>query len=350
GETRAEVDSRRGRHSGRRERIERWLDASLAGRATWLFALRLALCEAVALLAVHLLALQRPYWVMLTVAIVLKPDFGSVFARGVLRGGGTVVGVLLGTGILALHPRGFVLVLIVAVIAAILPVGQARNYGMFATFLTPLVIILLDLAKPGGSSLVLARLLDTLLGCAIVLIVGYLLWPGGRTPKVGERLASSIESLATYAARALTVAQGRPRGERYALRRRAYRALADLRTEFQRLVAEPSAAGRQAAAWWPVTVALERYADAITQLAVEIRAGEPAPSPDAVDTLLAQTTQLAESVRGQRRLSEPNPPESVELDGVFAELAAVYRALDGPDVSGERPLRAMRRLLPVIRR
>ncbi|MGH3492406.1 MAG: FUSC family protein, partial [Sciscionella sp.] len=257
---------------------------------------------------------------------------------------------LLGTGILALHPRGFVLVLIVAVIAAILPVGQARNYGMFATFLTPLVIILLDLAKPGGSSLVLARLLDTLLGCAIVLIVGYLLWPGGRTPKVGERLASSIESLATYAARALTVAQGRPRGERYALRRRAYRALADLRTEFQRLVAEPSAAGRQAAAWWPVTVALERYADAITQLAVEIRAGEPAPSPDAVDTLLAQTTQLAESVRGQRRLSEPNPPESVELDGVFAELAAVYRALDGPDVSGERPLRAMRRLLPVIRR
>ena len=47
---------------------------------------------------------QRPYWVLLTVAIVLKPDFGSVFTRAVQRGAGTLLGVLIGSALLALSP------------------------------------------------------------------------------------------------------------------------------------------------------------------------------------------------------------------------------------------------------
>jgi len=35
---------------------------------------------------------QRSYWVPLTVAIVPKPGYGSVFARALQRGSGTVVG------------------------------------------------------------------------------------------------------------------------------------------------------------------------------------------------------------------------------------------------------------------
>src|SRR5229473_8552008 len=37
-------------------------------------------------------AAAAAYWVPLTVAIVLKPDYGSVFARALQRGIGTVVG------------------------------------------------------------------------------------------------------------------------------------------------------------------------------------------------------------------------------------------------------------------
>ena len=40
----------------------------------------------------QVLPLQRSYWVVLTVGIILKPDYGSVFARAVQRGVGTVVG------------------------------------------------------------------------------------------------------------------------------------------------------------------------------------------------------------------------------------------------------------------
>ena len=52
------------------------------------------------------LPVQRSYWVVLTVAIVLRPDFGSVFARALQRGIGTVVGAVLGAIILIVIPAG----------------------------------------------------------------------------------------------------------------------------------------------------------------------------------------------------------------------------------------------------
>src|SRR5207248_6511031 len=123
-----------------------------------------------------------------------------------------------------------------------------------------------DLAQAGNWHLVAARLLDTLLGCAVVLVVGYLLWPGSRRPKVGGRFAEVLDLLAEYVRRGLG---GDPRG-RSTLRRRTYRALSDLRTIFQQVLTEPSPAGRRAAAWWPAIMRLERVTDAVTRVAVEI--------------------------------------------------------------------------------
>ena len=50
------------------------------------------------------LTIQRSYWVVLTVAIVLKPDFGPVFGRALQRGIGTIIGAVAGALILAFVP------------------------------------------------------------------------------------------------------------------------------------------------------------------------------------------------------------------------------------------------------
>lgn len=311
----------------RRERLARRLDAARVGSVTWGFATRLAVCEGIALLAVTALGLERPYWVMLTVAVALKPDFGSVFARGVLRGGGTVVGALLGAGILAAGPPGWALVLAIAVMACLLPVGQARNYGMFATFITPLVILLLDLAREGSWALLVDRLEDTLLGCAIVLLVGFLAWPGARRPRLPGRLADGIDVLADYTAAALAPEKDSGSAERYTLRRRSYRLLSDLRAEFQRVLAEPSAVGKQAASWWPAIVGLERGSDATTRLAVEIRAGGEPPPPAALEATVRSMRRLARAVREERLAAEPQLPECAALEPLHTELGSVYRTL-----------------------
>jgi hypothetical protein len=80
------------------------------------------------------------------------------------------------------------------------------------------------------------------------------------------------------------------------LRRQISRALADLRTEYQRAMSEPRAVSRRAAAWWPAVVGLEATVDAVTATAVQISRGAPVPSPAAVHQLTAALGAVADAI------------------------------------------------------
>jgi uncharacterized membrane protein YccC len=296
-----------------RTRARDLADRTIASPESRSFAVRLALCMSIAEIARQLLPIQRPYWVLLTVAIVLKPDFGSVFTRAVQRGVGTLLGVLVGSLLLTLLPRSPWILVAMAVAAAVLPWARGANFGLFSVFLTPLVILLLDLAVPSGSGLVAARLEDTLIGCAIVLVFGYLLWPQTWRAPLDEALHAEALALDGFVAAAFT---GSPT-ERRGARRRCYRALSELQTQLQRRLAEPPPISTRAGAWWPVIVQLERTADAVTEAVIEIRSGEPAPDPGQVAVLRRAIRQLEDDV------STRTSPDDAEIlaEGVLAPVA-----------------------------
>ena len=76
------------------------------GRTARLALVRLTACIVLAEVLSEAVSLKRSYWVALTVAIAMKPDFGSVFARAVQRAIGTAVGVVIGAAVLTLVPGG----------------------------------------------------------------------------------------------------------------------------------------------------------------------------------------------------------------------------------------------------
>jgi uncharacterized membrane protein YccC len=235
-----------------------------------------------------------------------------------------------------------VLVVLAAAIAFLLPITQVRQFGMFSTTLTPLVILLLEIGHAGSWDLLVARLVDTVVACAIVLVFGYLLWPGSRTPRIGGRLADAVDAVADYADHALRAV---PHG-RNALRRRTYRQLSDLRTELQRRLVEPSAAGRLAAAWYPAIIGLERVTGSVTRVAVEIGQGDPAPSAEDVDLIVAALRDIAAAVRAERPPDDPPEIRSDQLSGILSHIRVVVSAIRGPDLDRQRPFPLVRRLLP----
>ena len=164
-------------------------------------------CMGAAGVVSEVLPLQRSYWVPLTVAIVLKPDYGSVFARALQRGIGTVVGAVAGAVLLVLV-HGAWLLIPFAVLAALLPFGRSRNYGLLATFLTPLVVVLIDLLNPGGWQLAGDRLIDTLIGCAIVLLIGFAPWPMSWYAHLPRQYARAALDVCRYLEVALVTGSG----------------------------------------------------------------------------------------------------------------------------------------------
>ncbi|MGY1594219.1 FUSC family protein [Geodermatophilus sp. SYSU D00708] len=296
-----------------RTRLRDLVDRTVGSPDSRAFAVRLALCMTIAEVARQYLPIQRPYWVLLTVAIVLKPDFGSVFTRAVQRGAGTLLGVLIGSLLLAVLPRNAWVLVAMAAAAALLPWARNANFGLFSVFQTPVIILLLDLALPGGPGLVGARLLDTLIGCAIVLVFGYLLWPQTWRAPLDEALRAAALALDAFVEAAFT---GSP-AERRRARRRSYRALTELHTQLQRRLAEPPPVSTRAAAFWPVIVQLERTSDAVTEAVIATRHGEPAPDLAQVAVLRRAIRELEADIRAHR------PPDDAEIhaDGVLAPVA-----------------------------
>ncbi|SFO25998.1 Uncharacterized membrane protein YccC [Geodermatophilus obscurus] len=330
-EERAEAAVTPPRPSGR-ERLRDLADRTLGSRDTRDFALRLVLCMSIAEVARQLLPIERPYWVLLTVAIVLKPDFGSVFTRAVQRGAGTLLGVLIGSVLLSFLPRDGWVVVAMAVGAGLLPWARGANFGLFSVFQTPVIILLLDLAVPGGPGLVGARLVDTLIGCAIVLVAGYLIWPQTWRAPLDEALRAATLALDDFVGAAFT---GDPTTRRRA-RRRAYRALTEVQTQLQRRLAEPPPISSRASAWWPVIVQLERTADAVTEAVIAVGQGGRTPDPAQVAVLRRALRELEDDVRAHR------PPDDAEIDadGVLAPVARevdAARRLVRDAAPGRRP-------------
>ncbi len=297
----------------RRTRVRELADRTLASTDSRAFAVRLSLCMTVAEVARQFLPIERPYWVLLTVAIVLKPDFGSVFTRAIQRGAGTLLGVLIGSAVLNLLPRNAWVLVAMAAFAALLPWARNANFGLFSVFQTPVIILLLDLALSGDAGLVGARLIDTLIGCAIVLVFGYLLWPQTWRAPLDEAFRAAALALDAFVEAAFT---GSPADRRRA-RRRNYRALTELQTQLQRRLAEPPPMSNRAAAWWPVIVQLERTSDAVTEAVITQRMGESAPDLDQVAVLRKAIRQLEEDVRAHRA---PDDAE-IHAEGVLAPVA-----------------------------
>jgi uncharacterized membrane protein YccC len=313
-----------------RDRFDDVIGVIIGGRLTGLFALRLMISVGVAAVISEALPVQRSYWVVLTVALVLRPDFGSVFARGVQRGAGTVVGAVVGAAILAIVPYGPLLLIPCAVLAPLLPYGRSRNFGLFTVFQTPLVVVLVDLLAHTGWTLAEDRLIDTLLGCGIALLVGYAPWPMSWHAHLPGQFATAVDSVGLYAQRALPGSSpGRSR-----LRRQTHRALSDLVAEFQRTMAEPPSVSRRAAVWWPAVVGLESVMDKVTATAVRADLGEGRPSPAGVQQLSAALAEVARAVRADDRPVElPLPGEEI-LRPVADAVREVQRSVGAQPASG----------------
>lgn len=289
------------------------------------FAIRLALCLGTAAALSAVAPLQRSYWVMLTVIVVLKPDFGSVFARALQRGIGTAVGAAIGAAILVSTPHGPLLLVAVAALAFLVPYTISRNWGMFGTLLTPLVLVIIDLPSNAGWTLAEERLIDTLLGCAIVLLLGYAPWPTSWYADVGSQFTAATGEIASYLRTLGANPDSSAIGEH---RRRAYRLLSDVRTVFQRALSEPAAIQRRTTAWYPAVVELERTLDAIAAVSVRTRRSATEPANTGMQQLADVMDEFTDALRSGRQPSRhelPDDPTTAPISRAVNDVLTLFR-------------------------
>lgn len=166
--------------------------------AAFRHAVRLAGCIAASEFLAGIFGLQRSYWMPMTIAIVLKPDFTSTFSRGVLRLAGTFLGLVLTTALFRFHPPGVEgeVVLVVVAFFVMRCFGPA-NYGIFVAALSALVVALIAITGVDPKAVIAARAWNTCAGGTLALIA-YAVWPTWERHQVSEALANMLDAYFGY--------------------------------------------------------------------------------------------------------------------------------------------------------
>ena len=162
-------------------------------------ALRLAVVTAVAEAIVQGSGLNHGYWAVLTIFLVLRPDYSSTLYRGLQRAAGTVVGAGLGVATVQLARVSMTALLIGIAVSLVAAYAVFTvNYLLFAVFLTDFVVVLLALLGLPPLPTAIERLIGTGIGTGLA-ILAYLLWPTWESTSAAEKLARLFTAQGAYA-------------------------------------------------------------------------------------------------------------------------------------------------------
>jgi uncharacterized membrane protein YccC len=248
--------------------------------AAFRHALRLGVCVGAADALARGAGLGRSYWLAMTVAIVLKPDFTATFSRGVLRVAGTFIGLALATAIFELMPPLIWLeIALVGIAVFIMRCFGPANYGIFVTALTALVVLLFALSGVSPQQVILSRGLNTMIGGGIALIA-YALWPTWERTQAPEAMARMLDAYRLYF-RAIREAYLAPsqsmEAELERTRVAARLARSNLEASFDRVSAEPGTPEEQAGALAAMLASSHRLVHAFMALEAGLAESRPVP-------------------------------------------------------------------------
>jgi len=116
---------------------------------------------------------EHPYWAMVAAVTVLSgPDLASRLTRGLHRVVGTTLGVAVAAPILLWSPDGAGAVLVIVVLQVLTELVVGRNYAVALLFITPLALMMGQLAHAAPTGPLLRdRLLETVLGAGVGAVV-----------------------------------------------------------------------------------------------------------------------------------------------------------------------------------
>ena len=144
---------------------------------TFRHAVRLGVTTALAAIISAAFHIARGYWIPITVVVVMKPNYGGTIQRAAQRITGTVAGALLAALILWSIHQPWLLLLSLAILSFATFTLRSGNYGLFSLALTPMIMVMLDLARPGTPFDSFLRLIHTIIGSVLAIVCGYVFFP-----------------------------------------------------------------------------------------------------------------------------------------------------------------------------
>jgi len=208
---------------------------------------RHALRVSLAMLAGYLIAvlfdIERGYWILLTIVVILKPAYALTKKRNRDRLIGTLAGIVVGIFILSFAHNNTLLLIIMICFMAASYMFMRTNYFLNVLLMTPYLLIFFHFLYPGElRELMRDRIIDTVIGSVIAFLSSLFLVPAWERHSIRTYMTEMLEANEKYyRAVALQFIPGRTleTAEIKIARRNVLIVLANLSDAFTRMLSEP---------------------------------------------------------------------------------------------------------------
>ena len=184
--------------------------------------------------------IERGYWILLTTLFVCQPNYSATRQKLVARIIGTLAGLLLGVLLLTFFPSQESQLVFIVLSGVAFFAFRLANYGYATGFITLLVLFCFNQLGE-GYAVVLPRLADTLVGCALAVLAVVLIFPDWQSKRLHKVMAETIAANRTYLAQIIGQYRiGKKDNLSYRIaRRHAHNQDANLTNAISAMLAEP---------------------------------------------------------------------------------------------------------------
>ncbi|WP_394126163.1 YccS family putative transporter [Vibrio hepatarius] len=203
-------------------------------------AVRMSIALTVGYGIIQLFDIERGYWILLTTLFVCQPNYSATRQKLVARVLGTFAGLLIGVPLLTFFPSQESQLVFIVVSGVAFFAFRLANYGYATGFITLLVLFCFNQLGE-GYAVVLPRLADTLVGCALAVAAVALILPDWQSKRLHKVMADAIEANKNYLAQIIGQYRiGKKDSLSYRISRRsAHNQDANLTNAISTMLAEP---------------------------------------------------------------------------------------------------------------
>ncbi len=156
-------------------------------------AARISVMLSIASLMGSALHLPKPYWILMTVLLVTQNGYGATRVRILHRAAGTLAGLTIAGIALHFHvPEGYTLLgmLFITLVSYLI---IRKSYGWATVGFTITAVYSIQILTLSGENFIVARLIDTLIGCLIAFGGMVWLWPQWQSGLLRKNAHDAIE-------------------------------------------------------------------------------------------------------------------------------------------------------------
>lgn len=285
------------------------------GSSIFKHSLRIAVVTLIGFAVGIIFELQNSYWILLTIIVIMRPNFGLTKMRSKERTIGTVIGAVIAVGIVLLTQNTMIYG-ILAIVSLVISFSMIqRNYKAAATFITLSVVFIYALLRPDIFSVIQYRVTDTLIGAGLATLGNLFLWPAWEIESIQKTLLEALKAnriyfneIVEYYKKKGTITPGYK-----VARKKSFLEISNLSSAFQRMTQEPKSKQQHLDKVYEIAVLNHTFLSSLASLSTYILNNPTTPASknfEMVTSRISQNLLEAEAILKNEKIVEKNMTET----------------------------------------